>query len=74
MGEQIDQIFVVKRADRLELLFFCPVCESVNELTIPHSLASLTCRNCGLVTLDARSSRVEVIFDNVQPKFDLPPN
>jgi hypothetical protein len=53
----------------LQVLYYCPGCGSVNEITWPHDLRGLACRDCRQVN-DASESRLEVTVGREED--DLP--
>jgi hypothetical protein len=60
MKEAVDKLFVVKRGARLEVLFYCPHCEAVNEIGPGFELERLLCRECH-TSLDAVHATVDVL-------------
>ena len=42
----IDILYVVKRPSQIQVLYYCPFCEAVNELCCTHDLWDISCRDC----------------------------
>jgi hypothetical protein len=42
----VDILFVAKRRNVLEILYYCPNCGSVNELPTSRRLTDIECRDC----------------------------
>ena len=59
LKNQIDCLCIAKHANTLQVLYYCPGCESVNEVPCPSDLRALTCRDCGQVN-DASEARIQL--------------
>jgi uncharacterized Zn finger protein len=55
----IDVLSVAVRELRLEILYYCPECGSINEVWSDSNLAHLDCRECGQVH-SARQARIKI--------------
>lgn len=60
MLRSVDKLYVIKRPRRIQILFYCPECESVNELESRQDLTCLRCRDCRK-ELDGSEGTLEVI-------------
>lgn len=59
MKAAIDKLFVMNRGSYVEILYYCPICESINELSTEQKFDNLICRNCQAL-LTAQSSPIEI--------------
>jgi hypothetical protein len=59
LKNQIDRLCIAKREYSLEVLYYCPRCESVNEIPCPHDLRKLVCHDCGQLN-DASQARLQL--------------
>ena len=60
MADHVAILYAVKRKATVQLLYYCPSCEAVNEIALSGNLASLRCRECD-EQLSAIEARVEAI-------------
>jgi len=60
MEGTILKLYVVKRRLKLEVLYYCPLCESVNEVFLAHLLDVLKCRECA-AALTAEDAVLEIV-------------
>jgi hypothetical protein len=56
---QVDLIYVANHRTVLQVLYYCPACGSVNEITAPHDLRALRCRDCRQIN-DASLAHIQV--------------
>lgn len=54
----VQTLFVANRQGRIEIVYYCPVCEAVNDL-IGRSTDRLLCRECNTI-LNATNAQLEV--------------
>ena len=60
MEGKIPKLYVVKRRLKLEVLYYCPLCEAVNEVLFAQSLSGLSCRECA-ASLTAEDAVLEIV-------------
>jgi len=60
MVGDIDKLFVVKRSMAIQVLYYCPRCESINEVVDLQQLDALRCHECAC-ELSATSAYLEAI-------------
>lgn len=60
MLPSVNILYAVKRASTVEILYYCPCCESINELRLHPELTFLRCTNCG-EALSAASAKIEAV-------------
>ena len=70
---QSDKVFMVRRHMRFELLYYCPTCESVNEISTFDNIAALVCHDCKQVC-SATWAALEIIDSTheLTEPFDVP--
>ena len=60
MRMAVDRLFVVKRRMTVEILYYCPNCESINEVLGTQKLDELRCKECQ-ASLTAEGSTIEAV-------------
>jgi hypothetical protein len=60
MVQFVRTIFAVKRKTKVQLLYYCPRCESINEVPVDLQLLRLVCHDCGC-ELSGEAAILEVI-------------
>lgn len=61
MDKEVTVLFAANREGRVEIVYYCPTCEAVNEL-IGRDTRILLCRECKAL-LTARHASIEVIHE-----------
>jgi len=65
MIQRVDIIYAVKRKVTVQLLYYCPRCESTNEIRVDEKLDSLICHDCR-----AEVSAVSATIEGITPPSD----
>ncbi len=55
----VEILFIANRGSRIEILYYCPRCESVNEALSSDDLSAMKCRDCQQIN-DASAEPLEL--------------